>query len=75
MEEGYRMAPEELASRLWFRPWPHGDPGPEIWQIINELQPPQQREIVGAILRSQIAMEEARISGLKQVADLISKAR
>ena len=69
------MAPEELASSLWFRPWPPGDPAPEIWRIIGELQVQQQREIAAVVLRAQIAMEEARIGGLKQVADLLAKAR
>jgi hypothetical protein len=66
------MGEEELSPRLRFRPWPPGDPGPEIWQIIRELEMKQQREIAGIVLRTQIGMEEVRIGGLKQIAGLLA---
>lgn len=66
------MAEEDLAQRLRFRPWPPGDPGPEIWGIIRELEAKQQREIVGIVLRTQIAMEEVRLGGLKQIAEKLA---
>lgn len=69
------MAEEKLAPALRFRPWPPGDPGPEIWQIIRELNLQEQRQIAGIVLRAQIAMEEARIGGMKEIADVLSGGR
>jgi hypothetical protein len=68
------MTEEDLSQRLRFRPWPPGDPGPEIWAIIRELDARQQREIAGIVLHAQIAMDEARIVGLKQIADKLASA-
>lgn len=68
------MTEENLSSRLLFRPWPPGDPGPEIWSIIRELDARQQREIAGIVLNTQIAMEEARIGGMKQIASKLAGA-
>lgn len=66
------MGEEGLAPRLLFRPWPPGDPGPEIWQIIRELELQQQRQIAGIVLKTQIGMEEVRIGGMKQIAEILT---
>lgn len=65
------MPEEQLSPFLRWRPWPPGDPAPEIWSIISELDARQQREIGVIVLRTQIAMEEARIDGLKQIAGVL----
>lgn len=71
------MVGPELSHLLRFRPWPPGDPVPEIWDLIRELEADKQRQVGATIVRTQIAMDEARIAGLKQIAEVLaaSKAR
>ena len=66
------MGQEDISPLLRFRPWPPGDPGPEIWQVIRELELKQQREVAAVVLRTQIGMEEVRIGGMKQIAELLA---
>jgi len=65
------MAEEKLSPLLRWYPWHRGDPAPEIWSIIQELEVSKQREIAAIVLRTQIAIEEAHIAGLKQIAGVL----
>lgn len=57
----------ERVSRFPFDPWHGGDPGPEIWRIIQELEVEHQRQIVGVIIETEINKLEAQVNGLRQV--------
>ena len=61
----------QLARALHWGPWPPGDPGPEIWRLIFELDRRVQVQVVGAVLDTQIAMAKAHINGLEQVRKVI----
>jgi len=59
---------ELLTDVLRFRPWPNGDPGPEIYKLIQEeLSATQRVDFVRGLIGIEIAMTEARVGGLKQL--------
>lgn len=69
------MANQDLASILKFRPWPPGDPAPEIWQVIYELDRRVQVEVAKAVLDAQIAMAHAHVEGLAKVQKILGSAK
>jgi hypothetical protein len=57
-----------LHEILRFRPWPNGDPGPEIYKLIQEELSAEQRvSFVNGLIGIELAMTEARLGGLKQL--------
>jgi hypothetical protein len=61
-----------LNPALWFRPWPPGDPGPEIYELIQEeLDATQRKQFVAALIGIDAAMTEARLAGLKQLQRIV----
>jgi hypothetical protein len=67
--------PQHLASSLQWQPWPPGDPGPEIWRIIQEFDRRIQVQVVDAVLDTHIKMENARTAGLQKIRDILAKAQ
>ena len=59
---------EELHPYLRLRPWPNGDPGPEIYRLIQEeLSADQRLGFVQGLIGIELAMTEARLGGLKEL--------
>jgi hypothetical protein len=65
---------QDLASIFRWRPWPPGDPAPEIWQIIQELDRAHQIRAVNVILDTQIAVAQAHMKGLQGLKEVVGKA-
>lgn len=65
------MSEERLSERLWWRPFPPGDPGPEIYRIIEELDSQRIVEVVGVVLDTQIAMSEAHLAGMQKIREIV----
>ena len=72
--EGAMVAdPRILNEVLQWRPWPNGDPGPEIYQLIQEeLSASERRQFVATLVDIEMRMTEARLSGLKSMQALIA---
>jgi hypothetical protein len=64
----------ELSPLFRWHPWPQGDPPPEIWQIIQELDRAQQLRAVSVILDTHIAVAQAHVKGLQGIKEVIGKA-
>jgi hypothetical protein len=62
-----------LSQRFPF-PWPPGDPGPEIWSILVELDRGIQLQVVEAVINTHIKQAQAGIAGLKQIQGIVAKA-
>jgi len=63
---------ERLNPALVFRPWPNGDPGPEIYELVQgELDSAQRKQFVGALIGIEVAMTEARLAGLRQLQQIV----
>ena len=68
--------PEQQLSRLLdWRPWPPGDPAPEIWRIIYELDRKVQVRVVDAVLNTQIAIGRAHLEGLENIRKIVAGAQ
>lgn len=62
----------QLNEILQWRPWPNGDPGPEIYQLIQEeLTAAERRQFVATLVRIEMAMTEARLGGLKEIQGML----
>jgi hypothetical protein len=69
----FQEALQGLHPVLGFRPWPNGDPGPAIYEEIKEkLSSAQREQFVGALIGIEAAMTEARLSGLKQLQEIVA---
>ena len=66
---------QQLAQAFQWQPWPHGDPAPEIWRIIYELDRRVQVQVVDAVLDAQIKMMTAHAAGLQKVRDILVKGQ
>jgi hypothetical protein len=66
------MAQDRLMESFWFDPFHGGDPGPEIWRLIRELDQRRQIEVAGVVIRTQIAVAEARVAGLKALGEVMT---
>ena len=65
-----------LNELLRFRPWPNGDPGPEIYQLVQEeLSVAERRQFLATLVGIEAAMTEARLGGLKQIQGLLASKR
>jgi hypothetical protein len=63
---------EGLNPALLFRPWPPGDPGPEIYELIKEeLDAAQRKQFISVLIGIDAAMTEARLGGLKQLQQIV----
>ncbi|MFN0154630.1 MAG: hypothetical protein ACKVUT_09645 [Gaiella sp.] len=69
------IEPLQVNPLFRWRPWPPGDPAPEIWRIIDELDQRVQLQVVGAILQTQIASAKVHAEGLQKIHDVIAKTR
>ena len=65
---------EHLSERLAFDPHWVADPPPEIFRIIRELDVKVQRDVAAVVLRTQVAMAQARIDGLNKIAEIIGSS-
>jgi hypothetical protein len=64
------MANEQLNEALRFRPWPPGDPWVLVEAVLREVDPPQQKQVVGLALESVAATLQANlklVEGLRQI--------
>jgi hypothetical protein len=61
-----------LSQRFPF-PWPPGDPGPEIWRIIHELDRAVQLQVATIVIGTHIQQAKAQIEGLEQIQGIIGK--
>ena len=64
------MANEQLNEALRFRPWPPGDPWVLVEAVLREVDPPQQKLVVGLALESVAATLQANlklVEGLRQM--------
>jgi hypothetical protein len=61
----------QVPRDLIFDPFHGGDPGPEIWRILHEVDIRQQLEVVKVVISTQIGVAEARLEGLKRLATVI----
>ncbi len=68
------IEPQQLAPLFRWRPWPPGDPAPEIWRIIDELDHRVQVRVAAVVLETQIASAKAHVEGLQKIHTVISKA-
>ena len=60
----------ELHETLRFRPWPHGDPWVLVESVLREVDPSQQKQVVGLALESVAATLQANlklVEGLRQI--------
>jgi hypothetical protein len=64
----------DLASIFRWQPWNHGDPPPEIWQIIQELDRVHQLRAATAILDAHIAVAQAQVKGLEGLRSVVAEA-
>jgi hypothetical protein len=55
---------QSALERFPFRPFPPGDPAPEIYEILRDLDIKLQVQAVGVMLRTEMAMTKARLEGL-----------
>lgn len=58
---------QQVPSTLAFNPDWVSDPGPEIWRIVEGLDPKQQTIFAAKVLDARIAVQQAQLQGLKQV--------
>ncbi len=65
----------ELAPILQWHPWPPGDPAPEIWRLIYELDRRVQVQVAQAVLEAQIGQLRAQVDGLTKVQKIITGAK
>ena len=64
----------ELSRALQWWPWPPGDPAPEIWRVIFELDRRVQVQVIDAVLNTQIAIAKAHVGGLEQIRKIVGGA-
>ena len=62
----------ELSRLLDWRPWPPGDPAPEIWRIIYELDRKVQIKVIDTVLQTQIAIGRAHLEGLENIRKIVA---
>ena len=65
----------ELSPLLQWQPWPPGDPGPEIWRLIFDLDRRAQLQAANIVLQTQIAQTKAHLDGLTKIQKLVTSAR
>ena len=63
---------QDLSPLLHWRPWPPGDPAPEIWRIIFELDRRVQIQFVDTLLDTQIAVAQAQVRGLESMKKVLA---
>jgi hypothetical protein len=64
----------DLPRALQFWPWPPGDPAPEIWRLIQDLDRRVQLQVVDAVLDAQISMAKAHVEGLASIRKIVAGA-
>jgi hypothetical protein len=69
------MADEGIPARLRFFPWPPGDPGPEIFAIIREIDSRQLLNVGRAVIATQIRIAEAHLEGMKQIEGILGQMK
>jgi hypothetical protein len=74
-EEGMSQQLQDLSPLLHWRPWPPGDPAPEIWRIIFELDKRVQIQAAELVLDTQIAVLQAHVKGLTGLKKVLSAAQ
>ena len=69
------MSQTDLSPLLQWKPWPPGDPAPEIWRIIFELDRRVQLQVVEMVLDTQIAAAQAHVKGLQGLKKVLAGAQ
>jgi hypothetical protein len=69
------MSQPELSPALQWWPWPPGDPAPEIWRIIFELDRRVQLQVVETVIDTQIAVAQAHVKGLQGLKKVFAGAQ
>jgi hypothetical protein len=64
----------QLSRSLQWWPWPPGDPAPEIWRIILELDKRVQVQVVDAVLDTHIQIARAHVKGLETIRKIVGGA-
>jgi hypothetical protein len=68
------MEQRALNPLLKWQPWPHGDPAPEIYDILREVLDRQQLlQVANVLLQAEIAVSEARLQSARQLQEVIAK--
>jgi hypothetical protein len=69
------MSEPDLSPLLRWRPWPPGDPAPEIWRIIFDLDQRVQIQVAEVVLDTQIAAARAHLEGMEGLKKVLASAR
>ena len=69
------MSQLDLSPLLHFHPWPPGDPAPEIWRIIFELDKRVQIQVAEVVLDTQIAIAKAHLKGMDSMKKVLASAQ
>lgn len=64
----------ELSPNLRFHPINPGDPGPEIFRLIEGLAERERLQVAQVIIDSQIAINTARSEGLAKIGKILGSA-
>ena len=68
------MSQVDLSPLLQWKPWPPGDPAPEIWRIIFELDRRVQIQVAEIVLDTHIATSKAHVKGLEGIKKVLAAA-
>ena len=68
------MQDKALNPLFQWRPFPQGDPPPEIYDILRDiLDRDQLLQFVNVLLESEIRIGEARLEGAKQLHQVVQR--
>jgi hypothetical protein len=68
------MPDPELNPLLRWRPFPPGDPGPEIYEILREVLDRRQiLEVANVLIEAEISIGEARLEGARQLQKVVAE--
>ncbi len=69
------MAQEEgLNPLLWWRPWPPGDPGPEVFALMHSLPVEQQAQLLKVVSEAHAHINSARSNAYSKIAEVMDAA-
>ncbi|MFP5363015.1 MAG: hypothetical protein ACLGI5_09830 [Thermoleophilia bacterium] len=66
---------QQVPSTLAFNPDWVSDPGPEIWQIVRNLDPRQQTIFAGKVLDARIGVQQAQLDALRKVQSALDEVQ
>lgn len=71
--EAHSAQASGLHQTLRWWPFPPGDPAPEIWRVISDLDKRAQLEVAQVVLQTQIETIRAHAQGLEQIKAVVAK--